>query len=103
MRPDHQVRLLRVLQDRCVTPVGSVKPIPVDVRVMAATNADLASLVEAGLFREDLFYRLNVLLLSVPPLRERRDDIPLLARLFVRRYALRHGLKEKEISAAAME
>jgi len=103
MRLDHQVKLLRVLQDRAVTRVGSTTPISVDVRVVAATNADLLTLIESGRFREDLFYRLNVLLITVPPLRERRDDIPELARHFAVRIAQRQGLKSKEISPAAME
>ncbi len=103
MRLDHQVRLLRVLQDRQVTPVGATVSTPVDVRVVAATNGDLMSLIETGRFREDLFYRLNVLLVSVAPLRERREDIPELARWFVRRFAARHGMREKTISELAME
>ena len=103
MRLDHQVRLLRVLQDHAVTPVGATAPLHVDVRVIAATNADLGTLIETGRFREDLFYRLNVLLISVPPLRERREDIPELAARFVSRYAHRRGLKTKEISPPAME
>jgi transcriptional regulator with PAS, ATPase and Fis domain len=93
MRLDHQVKLLRVLQDRSVTRVGSTTSIPVDVRVVADTNADLSTLIESGRFREDLFYRLNVLLVTVPPLRERREDIPRLAKYFVDRIASRQGLR----------
>jgi two-component system, NtrC family, response regulator HydG len=77
-----QVKLLRVLQDREVWMVGSSRPRKVDVRILAATNVDLASLVKAGAFREDLFYRLNVITIAVPPLRERGDDVLLLARHF---------------------
>lgn len=102
MRLDHQVRLLRVLQDGYVTPVGSTKPVRVDVRVIAATNMDLGMQVAEGRFREDLFYRINVLRLDLAPLREHREDIPELARHFVGRYARRRGVKEKEISQGAL-
>jgi len=81
-----QVKLLRVLQERVVQPVGSEETIPIDVRVIAATNTDLRELVAAGRFREDLFYRMNVIPIEVPSLAQRREDIPLLAREFARRY-----------------
>ncbi|MBX3238132.1 MAG: sigma 54-interacting transcriptional regulator [Nitrospiraceae bacterium] len=86
---DAQVKLLRVLQDGFIDPVGGSKPVPVDVRIIAATNADLAAGIEQGRFRSDLFYRLNVFPLYLPPLRERPEDIPLLARHFLREHARR--------------
>ena len=73
-----QVKLLRVIEDKCVLPVGGTKPVPIDTRIVASTNRDLEREVEAGRFREDLFYRLNVVHLVVPPLRDRRGDIPVL-------------------------
>jgi sigma-54 specific flagellar transcriptional regulator A len=87
MSLDMQVKLLRVLQERTVDPVGGLKPIPVDVRVVAATHRDLETEISAGRFREDLYYRLNVLPLHTPPLRERADDIPALLAHFAKRHA----------------
>lgn len=86
-----QVKLLRVIEDKIVTPVGDTKPIQVDVRLIAATNADLEAEAKTGRFREDLFYRLNVLPINIPPLRDRKDDIPLLAEHFVQKFAARNS------------
>ena len=83
MSPNLQVKLLRVLQNKTFEPVGSSKTEQVDVRVLAATNQNLASLIEEKRFREDLYYRLNVLPIDMPPLRERVDDIPLLVHHFL--------------------
>jgi DNA-binding NtrC family response regulator len=95
---DVQVKLLRVLQDRRVQRVGSSNPVPVDFRLVAATNKDLGQLVEAGLFREDLFFRLDVFPIAVPPLRDRRDDILPLADHFLTRFGDLHGIEAPRIS-----
>jgi DNA-binding NtrC family response regulator len=98
-----QVKLLRVLEERELTRVGGVTPIKVDVRVIAATNQPLRARVEQGLFRPDLFYRLNVLSMYLPPLRDRPDDIPLLIRRFVKDYSAQHDRPFHGISAEAMQ
>jgi two-component system NtrC family response regulator len=81
------MKLLRVLQEREFERIGDNKPVKVDVRFLAATNSDLAKMVREGMFREDLYYRLNVIQLELPPLRERREDIPLLVQHFIGKYA----------------
>jgi two-component system response regulator PilR (NtrC family) len=86
--PQHlQVKLLRVLQERRIKPVGDVNELAVDVRILAATNRDLEQMVAEGRFREDLYYRLNVITIAVPPLRERQDDIPHIAQYFLEKFA----------------
>ena len=97
-----QVKLLRVLEQKEVTPVGETKPTPVDVRLVAATNQDLEQKVKASQFRPDLFYRLNVLPLRIPPLRERKDDIPILCAHFLKRHFQKLNLKEKSLSPEAL-
>jgi two-component system response regulator HydG len=91
MSPATQVKLLRVLQDGVVERLGGKQPVQVDVRIVAATNKDIAGEVRSGRFREDLFYRLNVIAVRLPPLRERRGDVPLLASAFLRRLAEKNG------------
>jgi DNA-binding NtrC family response regulator len=98
-----QVKLLRVLQERELMRVGSVNPIDIDVRIIAASNRDLKQAVEDGKMRDDLFFRLNVVTLSLPPLRERRDDIPLLAYYLLRKYSVMMGRDVQEISTDAMQ
>jgi two-component system, NtrC family, response regulator HydG len=98
-----QVKLLRVLQERELTRVGGEKVIPIDVRVIAATNKDLDDLKNEGAFREDLYYRLNVVRLVIPPLRERREDIPLLARHFLDRFVSENNKEIKGLTPGAMD
>jgi formate hydrogenlyase transcriptional activator len=100
--PEIQVALLRVLQEREIERVGSSKSIPVDVRVVAASHRDLNALVDEGQFREDLLYRLNVVPIEMPPLRERIADIPLLVAYFVDRFGKRAGKKFKTINKKSM-
>jgi DNA-binding NtrC family response regulator len=97
-----QVALLSVLANREVTPIGGGRPIPIDVRVIAATNRDLGQLIEEGLFREDLYFRLNVIPIEVPPLRERKADIPPLVRHFVAEQANRQQRELPELSTDFM-
>jgi two-component system response regulator HydG len=98
-----QVKLLRVLQEREVTRVGGEEVIPVDVRIVAATNKDLLQEIETERFREDLYYRLNVVALKVPPLRERREDIPLLANHFLKRFSGKNNKDIKGLTPQAMD
>ena len=100
---DLQAKLLRVLQERAIVPVGSYQEVPVDVRIIAATNRDLSAEVCAGRFREDLYYRLNVASLTAAPLRERTEDIEPLARHILSKLVIRHGMPLKHLSPATLE
>ena len=103
MSPKTQAKVLRVLQEQEVERLGSARTIKVDVRVIAATNKDLEEAISRGEFREDLFFRLNVIPIVVPPLRERREDIPQLVQHFARLTSEEHNLKPKKFEAAAMD
>jgi len=98
-----QAKLLRVLEEKEITPVGATKPMPVDVRVIAATNASLQEMVDHGAFRVDLYYRLNVFIIDIPPLRERPGDIELLVTHFLRRHSAKLDLAERTVVGEAME
>ncbi len=101
--PATQVKLLRVLQHREVIPVGATDPQPIDVRLVAATNRDLEAEIRRGAFRSDLFYRLNVINIHLPPLRDRRDDIPLLAESFLQRTAAQRTEEPKRLTPDALD
>jgi two-component system response regulator HydG len=103
MSPATQVKLLRVLQEREAIPVGGTEAIPVDVRVVAATNRDLEDDIKRGRFRTDLYYRLNVIAIHLPPLRERRDDIEIFVNAFLDRIAKEHGGPPKRLAPEAMD
>ena len=98
-----QSKLLRALEQRAVVPVGGTQPIPVDIRIIAATHRDLAEAVREGRFRRDLYYRLNVVCLDIPPLRQRRSDIPFLTEHLLRKMAELLRMPVKKISPAVME
>jgi transcriptional regulator with PAS, ATPase and Fis domain len=102
MNLDMQSKILRVLQDRKFMHLGGVHEIQVDVRIIAATNVDLQQQVREGKFREDLFYRLNVITIDLPPLRQRREDIPLLASFFLDRYSKENALALRRISTETL-
>ena len=103
MSPATQVKLLRVLQEREAIPVGGTEAVPLDVRVVAATNRDLEEEIKRGRFRTDLFYRLNVIAIHLPPLRDRRDDIPIFVDAFLKRIAKEHGEEPKSLAPDALE
>jgi len=102
-QPSTQVKLLRVLQEREALPVGGTEAIPVDVRVIAATNRDLDEEIRRGTFRPDLYYRLNVIALHLPPLRDRREDVPILAEAFLKRISKARGEPAKRLAPDALE
>lgn len=97
-----QSKLLRVLQNRCVTRVGDTKSVPIDIRLICATNRDLPAMVRDGRFREDLYYRINTVTLNLPPLRERADEIEPLVRLFIERYAAKYHRNVTGVSSEAL-
>jgi DNA-binding NtrC family response regulator len=103
MSPDMQVKLLRVIQEKEVLRLGATQPVKVDIRVIGATNRDLAEAVRSGVLRQDLYFRLNVVTLSIPPLAQRRGDIPLLANYFLQKYAVQMKKSLSGISPAVME
>ncbi|MHB1330318.1 MAG: sigma 54-interacting transcriptional regulator, partial [Gemmatimonadales bacterium] len=103
MPPSLQIKLLRVLQEREVIPVGATEAIPVDVRIVAATNRDLEEEVRRGHFRSDLFYRLNVIALELPTLRERRDDLILLIDAFLNDLSVERGDSPRALSSEALD
>lgn len=103
LKPEMQVKLLRVLQDKKFTPIGSNREVKTNSRIIAATNRNLEKMMEEGDFREDLFYRLNVMPIFMPPLRERVEDIPALAQHFIRKFAKQHGRAIQSIAAEALE
>jgi two-component system response regulator PilR (NtrC family) len=98
-----QVKLLRAIQEKAVRPIGAREEVPVDVRILSATHKNLAALVEQGQFRQDLFYRINVIELRVPPLRERRGDVPLLASFVLRQLAAKSGGAPGRLLPAAQQ
>ena len=98
-----QAKVLRAVEEQSFQPIGAPASVRVDVRVLAATNKNLPHEIAAGRFREDLFYRLNVIPFFVPPLRERREDIPVLSRYFMRMFAVQHGCSPKEFGANALD
>ena len=102
MKPNLQAKLLRVLQEKEFEPVGQVKPVPVDARVIAATHRNLEQLIKEGAFREDLFYRLSVVPITIPPLRERKEDIPLLIEKFIQIYNRNRNLRLEGFEPAAI-
>ena len=98
-----QVKILRVLQEKCITRLGGTEPIPINARIVCATNKDLESLVREGKFREDLFFRLNVVRIHIPPLRERKDDIPLLCAWIIKKLNINMGRHFSGLTPDAME
>ncbi|MGO8929378.1 MAG: sigma-54-dependent transcriptional regulator [Limisphaerales bacterium] len=103
MTPGTQIKLMRVLQERCLQRLGGKETIPVNVRVLAATNQDLEAAIQHKQFREDLYYRLSVVVIHLPPLRQRREDVPELVKYFLRKYAAELGVADPSIHAEAVD
>src|SRR5206468_5109608 len=103
IRPEVQAKLLRVMQEKEFLPLGSTVTVSVDVRIIAATNVDLREMVERSEFREDLYYRLNVISIELPPLRDRPEDLPLLVSEFLDKYNAENGKAVQGFTAGAME
>jgi two-component system response regulator GlrR len=101
--PNVQVKLLRFLQEKEIKPLGSSKTVRTDVRIISATNRDLQAAVNEGIFREDLFYRLNIVPIAIPPLRERKEDVPLLANYFLRKFSKEFEKDVREFSSLALQ
>ncbi len=99
---DLQAKLLRVIQEKEVEPVGSNKPIKIDVRIIAATNRNLKSMIKESKFREDLYYRLNVIEITIPPLRDRKSDIPILASFFIEKFTKELGIPGKQLNEESL-
>ena len=97
-----QSKLLRVLEDGTVTPVGTTSPVKVDVRIVAATNRELEDEVKAGEFRQDLYFRLNIVRIDLPSLRERKDDLPLLTRYFLDEICRQNGFEPREVDPSLL-
>ena len=103
MTPGTQIKLMRVLQERCFQRLGGKETLPVDVRVLAATNRDLEAAIQHKQFREDLYYRLSVVVIQLPPLRQRKEDVPELVKYFLRKYAAELGVADPSIHAEAVD
>lgn len=103
LSPANQAKLLRFLQESCITPVGSVRPVPVDVRVVCATHRDLPAMIEGEAFRLDLYYRVNVVQVTLPPLRDRPEDIAPIAQQFMARLCKMYGEPGRSLSEGALE
>jgi transcriptional regulator with PAS, ATPase and Fis domain len=103
LAPEAQAKLLRVLEEKQITRLGSTSTVDLDVRLVAATNSNLEQAIQEGRFREDLYYRLNVLHIEMPPLRERPKDVPLLVTVFLDRFAQENGMSHKNITDEALE
>jgi len=98
-----QAKLLRVLQERKITPIGGTQPVPIDIHLVAATNKDLRTMVDEGSFRGDLFFRLNIIPIDIPPLRDRKHDVPILIRHFLKKYSTMIGKNISDVAPDVMK